>query len=104
MFRGDEQYGLLSDGIVDVLEQIETPLAIRARSRKGAPPERISKLCAASDTKWLIENFSARPPTLTKDGPFLRGARLLFEVGTGERCDLTRYCRSVLAHPRPKNL
>jgi hypothetical protein len=111
------QYGLLSDEIEDVLhplfgvnwditkgssEKIEIPLAFRGR--KGAPPKRFSKLFAASNTKLLIQNFSARPPTLTKDGPFLRGAQLLFQAANGERSDLTRYCRYVLAHTRPKNL
>lgn len=61
--------------------------------RRGARPKRISKQAAAACARLLIAKFSPHPPTLTKGGRFFRVASLLFETATGERADLTRYCR-----------
>jgi len=63
------------------------------RDRRGARPKRISQLVAAAYARSLIAKFSPDPPTLTKGGRFFRVASLLFEAATGERADLTRYCR-----------
>ena len=70
---------------------------------KGSRRRRLSKKLAASYAHFLMVKYSRTPPTLTKEGPFLRVASLLFEAATGEilRLDPILPIR-FLAHTRPE--
>ena len=64
-------------------------------ARRTRPADMLKRFCAQSAFS-LIAEFSARPPTLTADGPFLQLATVLYEAVTGVRdANIERACRVI---------
>ena len=91
---GDLEYEFLSEELNEFIERAETTYSLIPTKTEGGKPKPLSKIAAAGFARHLIQNYSSFPVTLTKDGRFFRLAALLYETATGERADLTRYCRA----------
>jgi hypothetical protein len=81
-------------------EQIEW-----AKSVQLFPPDKradMAKQDCAEESWFLMEYFSAQPPTGTEGGPFMLIAEFLFEGLTGsEANNMKRACAAVLKNRRP---
>jgi hypothetical protein len=91
----DLEHEFFSDELESLITNVDTTLSLIQARTQGSKPQRISKMVAAAFASSLIEKYSSFPLTLTKGGRYFRLAGLLYEVATGQRADLTRYCRAI---------
>jgi hypothetical protein len=94
------------------LKRVEHELAItvmkfsEANKKPGSHALKYAKEAAAHLAYGLLASYSLKPKKrapMTKHGPFLQLASLIFEAATGAPdADLTRYCRRVFDEKRTR--
>ena len=83
---------------LNIRDLIEVRGLDEARSQVTGTTKADRKLLAADLTSSLIFNHGGYIPTLTRDGPYIKLANLMYFTATGEKSELEGYCRKLFAN------